>query len=181
MLYDNYSFLRTSGKLNDKSISYFDAVNSQMDDSAAILAINHMSYYLYLYYGKKVIILLDEYDTPLQEAYINGYWDEMVSFTRSLFNSSFKTNPYIERGVMTGITRVSKESLFSDLNNLEVVTTTTEKYKNAFGFTEEEVKNALTVFGLSTNIDKVKTWYDGFCFGSSKDIYNPWAITKYLE
>lgn len=181
MLYDNYSFLRTSGKLSDKGISYFDSVNSQMDDSAAVMTINHISYYLYLYYGKKVIILLDEYDTPLQEAYINGYWDEMVSFTRSLFNSSFKTNPYIERGIMTGITRFSKESIFSDLNNLEVVTTTSEKYKTAFGFTEDEVKDALIMFDFSENMDKVKAWYDGFCFGSSKDIYNPWSVTKYLD
>ncbi len=180
-LYDNYSFLRASGKLHDKSISFFDAVNDQMDDASAALAINHMSYYLYLYYGKKVIILLDEYDTPLQEAYINDYWSEMSSFIRNLFNSAFKTNPYMERGIMTGITRISKESIFSDLNNLEVVTTTSEKYKTAFGFTEKEVKDALAKFGLSENMDKVKTWYDGFCFGSSKDIYNPWSVTKYLD
>lgn len=180
-LYSKYYFIKLSGKLTDKDIAYFDAVDSQMDDTSAALAINYMSYYLYLYYDKKVIILLDEYDTPLQEAYVNGYWKEMVSFTRNLFNSTFKTNSHMERGIMTGITRISKESIFSDLNNLEVITTTSEKYKTAFGFTEEEVKNALANFGLSKSMDKVKTWYNGFCFGSSRDIYNPWSVTKYLD
>ena len=88
-----------------------------MDDSDASLSLYQLSDYLYRYYGKKVIILLDEYDTPMQEAYVNGFWDELASFTRSLFNSTFKTNPYLERAIMTGITRVSKESVFSDLNN----------------------------------------------------------------
>lgn len=94
---------------------------------------------MYRYYGKKVIILLDEYDTPMQEAYVDGFWDELVAFTRSLFNSTFKTNPWLERGIMTGITRVNMESIFSDLNNLKVVTTTSDEYATAFGFTEEEV------------------------------------------
>ena len=97
--------------------------------------------------GRKVIILLDEYDTPMQEAYVDGYWDELVAFTRSLFNSTFKTNPYLERGIMTGITRVSKESIFSDLNNLKVVTTTSDEYATAFGFTENEVSAALEAYG----------------------------------
>lgn len=94
-----------------------------------------------------MIILLDEYDTPLQESYIHGYWENLTAFIRSLFNSTFKTNPYMERGLLTGITRVSKESIFSDLNNLEVVTTTSEKYSGSFGFTEEEVFHALEETG----------------------------------
>lgn len=98
---------------------------------------------------KKVIILLDEYDTPMEEAYVNGFWEELVSFTRNMFNSTFKTNPYLERAIMTGITRVSRESIFSDLNNLEVVTTTSEKYADCFGFTEQEVFAALDEYGLS--------------------------------
>ena len=97
-----------------------------------------------------MIILLDEYDTPMQEAYMNGYWDELVTFTRSMFNATFKTNIYLERAIMTGITRVSKESIFSDLNNLEVVTTTSEKYAGCFGFREDEVFAALDVYGLSS-------------------------------
>ena len=140
-----------------------------------------MSNYLSRYYGKKVIILLDEYDTPMQEAYVNGYWEELVAFTRSLFNSTFKTNPYLERAIMTGITRVSKESIFSDLNNLEVVTTLTPKYETAFGFTEEEVFRALDEQGLSDKKNDVKIWYDGFRFGSKNDIYNPWSIINCLD
>lgn len=125
------------------------------------------------YYGKRVIILLDEYDTPMQEAYMNGYWNELASFTRALFNMSFKTNPYLERAVMTGITRVGKESIFSDLNNLEVITTTSDKYTDAFGFTEEEVFEALDEYGLTNKKQAVKDWYDGFTFGCRRDIYNP--------
>lgn len=128
-----------------------------------------------------MLIFLDEYDTPMQEAYVNGYWSEMDSFTRSLFNSTFKTNPYLERAIMTGITRVSKESVFSDLNNLEVITTTSDKYADCFGFTEEEVFAALEEYGLSGRRAEVKEWYDGFTFGSRRDIYNPWSILNYLD
>ena len=140
-----------------------------------------LSNYLMQHYGKKVIILLDEYDTPMQEAYVEGYWDELTAFTRSLFGSTFKANPYMERALMTGITRVSKESMFSDLNNLEVVTTTSEKYADSFGFTEEEVFVTLEEYGLSEQRQQVKDWYDGFSFGSKKDIYNPWSIINFLD
>ena len=133
------------------------------------------------YYGKKVIILLDEYDTPMQEAYVNGYWEELVAFTRSMFNAVFKSNPYLERAIMTGITRVSKESIFSDLNNLVVVTTTSNQYETAFGFTEEEVFNALDEHGILDKKGEVKKWYDGFTFGDKKDIYNPWSIINLLK
>lgn len=152
-----------------------------MSDDAAAVAVNYMSDYLSRYYKKKVIILLDEYDTPLQEAYIHGYWKSLTGFIRSLFNSTFKTNPYMERGLLIGITRVSKESIFSDLNNLEVVTTTSEKYSSSFGFTKEEVFHVLETSGLSEEKETVCYWYDGFSFGKRKDIYNPWSITKYLD
>ncbi len=144
-------------------------------------SINLLSEYLYRYYDRKVIILLDEYDTPMQEAYVNGFWDEMVSFMRGFFNATFKTNPYLERGLMTGITRVSKESIFSDLNNLEVVTTTSVKYQEAFGFTEKEVFLALDEFGLQEEGQKVKEWYDGFRFGDCGSIYNPWSVIQFLD
>lgn len=130
-LYDKFSFVRNSGVLTDRDKQYFDRVSSEMSDNDATLALYQLSDFLYRYYGKKVIILLDEYDTPMQEAYIDGYWDELVAFTRSLFNSTFKTNPWLERGIMTGITRVSKESVFSDLNNLKVVTTTSDEYDHS--------------------------------------------------
>ena len=147
----------------------------------ATLALYQLSSFLYQYYGKKVILLLDEYDTPMQEAYVDGYWDELVKFTRSLFNAAFKTNPWLERAIMTGITRVSKESVFSELNNLTVITTTSEDYASAFGFTEEEEFTALEQYGLGTESDKVKKWYDDFIFGNCKDIYNPWSILNYLD
>ncbi len=159
----------------------FALISSEMDDVTAQSALQDLSGYLYQYYGKKVILLLDEYDTPMQEAYVQGYWDELSAFIRGLLNSTFKTNPYLERGMMAGITRVSKESIFSDLNNLTVVTTTSERYMDSFGFTEQEVFAALDRFDMGEQKEAVKKWYDGFTFGSQKDIYNPWSITNFLK
>ena len=180
-LYSEFDFIQSSKVLNEKDLAYFHAVDEKMTDDAAAVAINYMSDYLNRYYRKKVLILLDEYDTPLQEAYVYGYWKELTAFIRSLFNSTFKTNPYMERGLLTGITRVSKESIFSDLNNLEVITTTSEKYSSSFGFTEEEVFQALKSNELLEEKENVRYWYDGFSFGNRRDIYNPWSITKYLD
>lgn len=180
-LYGKYSFLLDSGVLQEMDIRYFRRVSEDMDDSDASLALYQLSDFLYRYYGKKVLIFLDEYDTPMQEAYVDGYWNDLVAFTRSLFNSSFKTNPWLERAIMTGITRVSKESIFSDLNNLEVVTTTSDKYTTSFGFTEQEVFAALDECGLEKEKEKVKQWYDGFIFGEHRDIYNPWSILNFLD
>ena len=180
-LYEKHSYLLDSDVLGETDIRYFKRVSEEMDDSDATLALYQLSDFLCRYYGKKVIILLDEYDTPMQEAFVGGYWEELVSFTRNLFNSTFKTNPYLQRAIMTGITRVSKESVFSDLNHLEVVTTTSDKYAPSFGFTEEEVFSALEYFHMPEKKDEVKTWYDGFVFGSCKDIYNPWSILNFLN
>lgn len=180
-LYAKFDYLRDSGVLNERDKEYFDRVSVDMNDADASLALYQLSYYLYQYYGKKVIILLDEYDTPMQESYVGDYWDELVAFTRNLFNATFKTNPWLERAIMTGITRVSKESTFSDLNNLEVVTTTSEKYAEAFGFTQQEVQKALEEFELKDKWQEVKYWYDGFTFGKITDIYNPWSVLNYLK
>lgn len=180
-LYTKYSFLLEGDYLSEKEKQYYQSVSVVMENYVASSSLRMLSEFLYRYYGKRVIILLDEYDTPMQEAYLNGYWEEMVAFTRGLFQDTFKTNSYLERGLLTGITRISKESIFSDMNNLEVVTTTSEKYETAFGFTEEEVREALRQFGLSEQLERVKFWYDGFCFGKRRNIYNPWSITKYLD
>ncbi len=180
-LYNRYDFLLESGLLNEKEKSIYHEVNADMEDYLASEALSNLSDYLMRYYGKKVIILLDEYDTPMQEAYVGGYWDELISFMRNLFHSTFKSNPYLERALMTGITRVSKESVFSDLNNLEVVTTTSEKYEDSFGFTQEEVWEALKEYGLYEQREQVRHWYDGFTFGNKSDIYNPWSIINYLD
>ncbi len=188
--YDAHRYLKESGVLNAEEEKNYDALRNfdsnpspekEIDEQFVAGALNTLSMYLARCYDKKVLIFLDEYDTPLQEAYAAGYWEELTSLVRSLFNASFKTNPFLDRAVMTGITRVGKESIFSDLNNLEVITTTTEKYSTMFGFTEREVKTALEQFGLENTLDRVRHWYDGFRFGSRKDIYNPWSITKYLD
>ena len=179
-MYDKNDFLLDSAILSERDKTFFKSVNEDMDEEKAAFSLHKLSDFLYRYYGKKVIILLDEYDTPMQEAYVHGYWEELVSFTRSLFNSTFKTNPNLERAIMTGITRVSRESIFSDLNHLEVVTTTSDKYTDSFGFTEEEVFAAMDEFGY-TEKERVKLWYDGFIFGDKKDIYNPWSILNYLD
>ena len=180
-LYGQYTFLPDSGCLSEKEKEAFDRVSVNMTDQEASNSIKALSLYLSRYYQKQVLVLLDEYDTPLQEAWVYGYWQEMVEFIRSLFNSTFKTNPHLERAVMTGITRVSKESIFSDLNHLKVVTVTSEKYETCFGFTEEEVWDALKECGLYEQKEKVRDWYDGFTFGKRRDIYNPWSILNYLS
>ena len=176
-----YIFLKDWDGLADEEKNNLKNITYGMDDVTAQEAIASLSNYLSRYYGKNVIILLDEYDTPMQEAYVNGYWEELVSFTRSFFNATFKSNMYLERAMMTGITRVSKESMFSDLNNLVVITTSSKDYATAFGFTEEEVFHALDEYGLSDKKCDVKEWYDGFVFGGIKDIYNPWSIINFLK
>lgn len=180
-LYNQNEFVLEGNLLNEKEKEQYAAVKPGMKNEEAEVAIRALMGYLNRYYGKKVIVLLDEYDTPLQEAYVGGYWEEMAAFIRSLFNATFKTNPYLERAVMTGITRVSKESIFSDLNNIEVVTTTSEAYASCFGFTEEEVFASLEEAGMPDQKEEVKAWYDGFTFGECRDIYNPWSITNFLD
>ena len=201
-IYNEYDYIMKSGIYNANEKMQYQSVCVGMSDTVAQEALKNLSNYLSRYYGKKVIILLDEYDTPMQEAYVNGYWEKLVGFTRSLFNATFKTNPYLERAIMTGITTaeysavrkfamqtsngsakaetMSKESIFSDLNNLEIVTTLSTKYETSFGFTEE-VFNALDEQGLPDEKSDVKKWYDGFIFGKQKDIYNPWSIINFLD
>lgn len=172
-LYSQHNFLLEGDLLNEKEKRFFRNVTAEMENYVFSASLKTLSNYLYRYYGKKVIILLDEYDTPMQEAYIKGYWRELVELTRGLFNAAFKTNPFLERAVMTGITRVSRESVF--------ITSTSDKYADIFGFTEEEVASALGEFGLSDQEKEVREWYDGFTFGKLADIYNPWSIVNYLD
>ena len=180
-VYRENKYLIDTDIFDNRERERYDNVVVSMDDVTAQDSLRNLAEWMEKYYGKKVIIFLDEYDTPMQEAYIQGYWDEFTSFVRSLFNATFKTNPYLERAIMTGITRVSKESIFSDLNNLRVVTTTSDLYADCFGFTEEEVFAALDEYEMSDKKDEVKQWYDGFTFGEYRDIYNPWSITNYLK
>ena len=180
-VYRRYRYLMDYPDFTEADRRKLSDMTDRIDDVTAQDSLKDLSYFLSEYYKKKVIILLDEYDTPMQEAYIHGYWDEFVNFMRGLLNSTFKTNPYMERAIMTGITRVSKESVFSDLNNLVVVTTTSEQYADCFGFTEKEVFESIEKYGMSDKKAVVKQWYDGFTFGSLKDIYNPWSITNFLK
>ena len=183
-LYDAYqTFFDFEGLTQNQKNYILETIEQKekMNDVFASMALHRLSQYLYKHYQRKVIILLDEYDTPMQEAYVNGYWDEIVDFTRNLFHATFKTNSSLERAMMTGITRVSKNSIFSDLNNPMVVTTTSNEYASAFGFTEEEVFEALDAYGLGGKKEKVKWWYDGFVFGQKRDIYNPWSIINFLK
>ena len=180
-LYRNNRYLLDSDVFDDDEKLEFRQMNKDVNDAVCSMSVKQLCNYYNRYHKKKVIVLLDEYDTPMQEAYIHGYWEEFTSFMRGFFNSTFKTNPYLERAVMTGITRVSKESIFSDLNNLAVVTTTSERYSTCFGFTEEEVFKALDDMDLGEHKQDVKKWYDGFVFGAHRDIYNPWSITNFLK
>ena len=179
--FEKNAFLLESDVLSVREKQYFERMAGQMSDLDATLAVYQLCDFLSRYYKKKVIILLDEYDTPMQEAYVHGFWEELTGFTRSLFNSTFKTNPWLERGLMTGITRVSKESIFSDLNNLKVVTSTSHEYSAAFGFTQTEMDAILEEAGLSQERAEVKRWYDGFIFGYRSGIYNPWSILNFLD
>ena len=189
-VYKQHSYLLEDAILTDAERNLFRQlddyskntnVNKDISNEIIYRSVKDLAAILYRKFEKKVIILLDEYDTPMQEAYVNGFWNDMVGFIRSFFNSTLKTNPYLDRAIMTGITRVSKESIFSDLNNLNVITTTNDEYNTSFGFTESEVFDALDEAGLSEKKDDVKLWYDGFTFGKHKDIYNPWSITNYLD
>ncbi|MBO6307779.1 MAG: AAA family ATPase [Oribacterium sp.] len=175
----NLSFIKDN--LSDDELELWNEINYKMDASVAIKCLNNFSSWLNRYYGKKVIILIDEYDTPMQEAYVNGYWDEISRFMRNMFNSTLKTNPYLGKALLTSITRVSRESLFSDLNNLKIVTISSEQYADSFGFTEKEVFESLDAYGYGAEKEKVKAWYDGFKFGSTEGIYNPWSIISFLQ
>ena len=186
-LYNKYDFLLEGDYLNADEKEMFRKVSPEMENYVMADSLRALADYLERFYKKKPIILLDEYDTPMQEAYVSGYWEEIVSFMRNLFNATFKTNPFLDRAIMTGITRVSiasceaLKSIFSDLNNLAVVTTTSNKYADSFGFTQDEVSEALHEFGISDLEGCVRDWYDGFTFGEKTDIYNPWSIISFLD
>ena len=179
-LYEEYEFLKNSIP-SEWGKNYFHQIFCDMSDMDAADALHNLCKFLQNYYKKKVIVLLDEFDTPLQAAYIYGYWDKLISFVRGLFEATFKINPYLDRAILTGITRVSKESLFSGLNNLKVISMTSDKYADFFGFTQEEISAALKEFELENKEKEVKFWYDGFTIGDRTDIYNPWSITNFLD
>ena len=181
-LYSSYGFLYSYDGFDTNEKTALNRITEDMDEVDTAFSLNLISRLLEKYSKQKVIILLDEYDTPLQEAYLNGFWDKLTAFIRSFFNNTFKTNLSMERALMTGITRVSKESIFSDLNNLYAVTTTSRKYATAFGFTENEVFAAMDEQNMpAEDKSSIKQWYDGFTFGETSEIYNPWSVTMYIK
>lgn len=180
-LYNEYHFLLDKDLLSESEQEYYKKMVPGTGAEIAADAIHTMAGFLQRYYGKKVIILLDEYDTPMQDAWLSGYWDQAVRFFSRLFNATFKTNDSLERGLLTGITRIAKESIFTGMNNLDVVTTTSDEYASCFGFTESEVFTALDDAGLGDQKQGVREWYDGFTFGRYTDIYNPWSIASFLR
>ncbi len=178
--YKKYREIMVSDLFSDDDRAHFASVNRDMDDLTASMSIMVLCSYLEKYYGQKAIILLDEYDTPMQEAWLHGYWDQAVNFFRNFFGITFKNIDSFDRAIITGITRIARESIFSDLNHLETVATTSNKYAAYFGFTEKEVFKALDLTGMGGQKQGVKQWYDGFTFGDSTDIYNPWSITSFI-
>lgn len=179
-MYRKFKDIMKSELFDERDREYYASIKEDMSDVTAAVSISTLCAYLEKFYHKKVLILLDEYDTPMQEAWLGGYWDQAVAFFKNFFVNTFKNNKSMERGLITGITRISKKSIFSDLNHLEVVTTTSDKYATSFGFTEEEVFQALEEAGLGEYKEGVKRWYDGFTFGDITDIYNPWSIISFI-
>ena len=165
---------------DDQKIMFQKIMAEQADYSAYNDALKFLSECLWQYHGKNTIILIDEYDVPLENAYLEGFYDRMIQFIRSLFESALKTNPYLEKSVITGCLRISKESIFTGLNNLETDSVLHTRYADSFGFTEDEVKAMLAYYDLAAELPEVKRWYDGYLFNET-EIYNPWSILKYAN
>lgn len=181
-LYRENAFLLENDVLADYQKQGFTEITPDMNEVTAFHSLSMLMDCLYCYYGKKPILLLDECDTPMREAYIHGYWKEMKTFIRCLFNTTFKTNCYLERCLLAGITCIERETLLSDLNNVDVITTTSaRRHSTSFGFTQDEVFTALDGQGLSGEKENVRKWYDGFVFGGHSNIYNPGSITNFLD
>ena len=159
---------------------YENLINRRAGKEELAKAFAFLSMCLFKYHKKKTIILIDEYDVPLENAYFRGFYDEMIDFIRSLFESALKTNPYLEKSVITGCLRISKESIFTGLNNLETDSVLHTRFGDSFGFTQEEVEGLLAYYGLSEQLEEVKKWYDGYLFNDF-EIYNPWSILKYVN
>ena len=162
---------------DDQKIMFQKIMTGQADYSAYNDALKFLSECLWQYHGKNTMILIDEYDVPLENAYLEGFYDQMIPFIRSLFESALKTNPYLEKSVITGCLRISKESIFTGLNNLETDSVLHTRYADSFGFTEDEVKAMLAYYDLAAELPEVKRWYDGYLFNET-EIYNPWSILK---
>ena len=177
-LYNEFEFIKKV--LNESELNIFDKIWLKKDDGEYINALKNLTSFLYKYYKKEVILLIDEYDAPLINAYEYGYYDEAILFFKVFYGEALKTNLYLRTGIMTGIIRVIKAGIFSDLNNLKVYSILDKEYSDFFGFTQEEVKKALEDFNIEYELPEVKSWYDGYKFGNS-EVYNPWSILNFLQ
>ena len=177
-LYNEFEFIKKV--LNESELNIFDKIWLKKDDGEYTNALKNLTSFLYKYYKKEVILLIDEYDAPLINAYEYGYYDEAILFFKVFYGEALKTNLYLRTGIMTGIIRVIKAGIFSDLNNLKVYSILDKEYSDFFGFTQEEVKKALEDFNIEYELPEVKSWYDGYKFGNS-EVYNPWSILNFLQ
>ena len=177
-IYNEFNFLRE--KLNERDLKEFDSIWMKEKEADWRNSLKNLSGYLYEYYGKKVVILIDEYDTPIVSGYYYGYKREVLDFYRSLYSTVLKSNVYLQFSVMTGILRIAKEGIFSGLNNLQVCNIFEEKFSESFGLTEDEVMEGLKYYNLEYEINDVKEWYDGYQFGNT-EVYNPWSIINFLK
>ena len=177
-LYNEFEYIREV--LNESELNTFNKIWLKEDIAEYKNALKILTTYLYKYYKKEVILLIDEYDTPLITSYKYGYYDEALPFFKVFYGEALKTNPYLKMGIMTGIIRVIKAGIFSDLNNLSVYSILNDFYSNFFGFTQNEVENTLKYFNIENEIPEIKSWYDGYKFGNS-NVYNPWSILNFLQ
>ena len=177
-LYNEFEFIKKV--LNESELNIFDKIWLKKDDGEYTNALKNLTSFLYKYYKKEVILLIDEYDAPLINAYEYGYYDEAILFFKVFYGEALKTNLYLRTGIMTGIIRVIKAGIFSDLNNLKIYSILDKEYSDFFGFTQEEVKKALEDFNIEYELPEVKSWYDGYKFGNS-EVYNPWSILNFLQ
>ena len=177
-LYSDYKFL--TEKMDEIEIEEFNSVRRGLDSVEWEASLINLSKYLYEYYGKKVVVLIDEYDQPIIDSYVKGYYDKAISFFKSFYGLVLKDNEYLEMGVMTGILRVAKENIFSGLNNIKVHSILNKRFTEYFGVLENEVEKALKDFGLEYNLKDVQKWYNGYLFGNTQ-VYNPWSIINFLD
>ena len=177
-LYNEFEFIKKV--LNESELNIFDKIWLKKDDGEYTNALKNLTSFLYKYYKKEVILLIDEYDAPLINTYEYGYYDEAILFFKAFYGEALKTNLYLRTGIMTGIIRVIKAGIFSDLNNLKIYSILDKEYSDFFGFTQEEVKKTLEDFNIEYELPEVKSWYDGYKFGNS-EVYNPWSILNFLQ
>ena len=176
---DRHYYLKTSEALTDEDKAYFVKMLTGTDENIND-SLRKLSQLLYKHYGKKVVILIDEYDVPLDKAYQNGYYHEMVSLIRGLFGQALKTNDYLQFAILTGCLRISKESIFTGLNNFKVLSIMDTRFEEQFGFTDSEVEELLAAYNLDSHFTEIKEWYDGYHFGNA-DVYCPWDVINYVD